>query len=422
MEKKKYGPEYQRGLRRQAKEQLQASLPGDAEMDERFVKVVQELKIHQVELEMQNEELRRKQEQIESSRAEFADLYDFAPVGYLSLDRDGRIERVNLTTASLLAAERATLIGRLFNRFVANEDRDAFYLHLREVAVKERRAARELRLMKTSGEIFPVLLESIPVQDSHGRIECRTSVLDITWRKKQEEELQRAMADLERLNKELEQILYISSHDLQTPLRAVTGFLDLLARRYSERLDAQAHEYISFAVEGANRMNQLILDLRSFARLSTRGGPLAPMESEAPFQEALANLRHEITESGAGISHDQLPRVRGDHPQLLQLFENLIGNSLKYRKEKEPPRIHVAVEQKGDEWVFAVHDNGIGFDPQFAERIFQIFQRLHPVDRYTGTGIGLAICKKIVERHGGRIWAESEPGRGSTFSFTLPRA
>jgi two-component system, chemotaxis family, sensor kinase Cph1 len=421
MKEEKYGHEYQRELRRRAEEKLREILPEYAQKDERLLILLQELHIHQAELEMQNEELRRRQEEIERTQAEYADLYDFAPIGYFSLDRDGRIARANLTAATLLAADRGSLPGRLFNHYVLAGDRETFHLHLREVAGKERRAACELRLVKTTGETIPVLLESMPVRNGEGGFGCRTSVVDLTWRRKKEEELQQALTERAGLNRELEQILYIASHDLQTPLRAITGFLDLLARRYQGRLDAEAHEYISFAVGGARRMNQLLLDLRAFSRLSTRAVPLAFMDSGAALAEALASLRPAIKESGAEITHDQLPPVRGDHAQLVQLFQHLIDNAIKYRQPEEPPRIHVAVEQREHEWLVAVRDNGIGFNPKFADRIFLVFQRLHPVDQYAGTGIGLAICRKIVERHGGGIWAESEPGRGSTFYFTLPK-
>jgi light-regulated signal transduction histidine kinase (bacteriophytochrome) len=174
-------------------------------------------------------------------------------------------------------------------------------------------------------------------------------------------------------------------------------------------------------VGGARRINQLLLDLRAFSRLSTRAAPLAITDSGAALAEALAILRPLIKENSAEINQDRLPPVRGDQAQLVQLFQNLIDNAIKFRQPEEPPRIQVAVEQREHEWLFAVRDNGIGFDPKFADRIWQVFQRLHPVDQYAGTGIGLAICRKIVERHGGRIRAESEPGRGSTFYFTLPK-
>jgi PAS domain S-box-containing protein len=245
--------------------------------------------------------------------------------------------------------------------------------------------------------------------------------VNITGRKRAEEEREQLINDLYRSNQELEQFAYIASHDLQTPLRSITGFLDLLSRRYKGKLDSQADEFISFALGGAQRMHQLINDILAFSRVGTRGKPFEHLESREPLDWALGNLRAEIEEAGVEVTSDWLPMVIGERDQLAQLFQNLVGNAIKYRRPGEPPRIHIAAKEREGEWEFRVQDNGIGIDPQYARRIFQIFQRLHTVGEYPGTGIGLAICKKIVERHGGRIWVESEPGKGSTFFFTLPK-
>jgi signal transduction histidine kinase len=234
-------------------------------------------------------------------------------------------------------------------------------------------------------------------------------------------EVERLATELRRSNQELEQFAYIASHDLQAPLRSVSGFLDLLARRYQGRLGADADEFIGFAVDGVARMQQLIHDILAFSRVGSRANPPEQLASREPLDRALGNLKTDIEESRAEIKVEPLPPVTGDRNQLAQLFQNLVGNAIKYRKPGEPPHISISAEEKESEWEFRVRDNGIGIDPRFAERIFQIFQRLHTTGEYSGTGIGLAICKKIVERHGGRIWVESEPGQGSTFSFTLPK-
>lgn len=199
----------------------------------------------------------------------------------------------------------------------------------------------------------------------------------------------------------------------------VSSFTQLLAQRYRDKLDQEAAEFIGFAVDGANRMQRLINDLLMYSRVGTRGKPFEPTDSHAALGHALANLGPAIEESQAIVTNDDLPFVLGDDVQLVQLFQNLVGNAIKFRRPEEPPRIHVSARRDGAWWTFSVRDNGIGIGAEFFARLFAVFQRLHGRDEYPGTGIGLAICKRIVERHGGRIWVESEPGKGSTFRFTL---
>jgi light-regulated signal transduction histidine kinase (bacteriophytochrome) len=232
-------------------------------------------------------------------------------------------------------------------------------------------------------------------------------------------ELNRALTELTRSNQELQEFAYVASHDLQEPLRMVTSYLQLLERRYQGQLDADADEFIHFAVDGAQRMYELIRGLLAYSRVGTHGGPFVPVDCEEIVGQVLDNLQIVIGENQATVTYDPLPTVRADPTQMAQLFQNLIGNALKFRGQR-PPEIHVGAEWQGDEWLFRVCDNGIGIEIQYAERIFVIFQRLHTREEYPGTGIGLALCKRIVERHGGRIWVESEPGQGSCFFFTLP--
>src|SRR5207247_9731925 len=233
--------------------------------------------------------------------------------------------------------------------------------------------------------------------------------------------LEAQAAELARSNADLEQFAYAASHDLKEPLRAVTSFVQLLARRYKGRLDNDADEFIQYAVEGTSRMATMVDDLLEYSRAGRHHEPFQPTDSGEALTRALANLALVIKESRAVVTSEGLPRVNGDALELAIVFQNLIGNAIKFRGE-EPPQVHVSALRERRRWLFSVRDNGIGIDPAHRERIFALFQRLHGRDRYPGSGIGLTICKKIVERHGGSIWASSTPGIGSTFYFTLPLA
>lgn len=253
-----------------------------------------------------------------------------------------------------------------------------------------------------------------------------TTYTDVTERKRFEEAIKANAARLEeyaqelkKSNMELEQFAYVASHDLQEPLRMVGSYCQLLQRRYAGKLDKDADEFIGFAVEGATRMQRMINDLLTYSRVGRTGKGMANLEVEEIVKTAVANLQAAIAESGANVTWTALPALVGEKVQLLQLFQNLIGNAIKFRADGRKVEVRVAAEREGDAWHFTVRDNGIGIEPQYAERIFLIFQRLHDRSKYQGTGIGLAVCKKVVEHHGGRIWIESEPGKGTTFHFTL---
>ncbi len=225
--------------------------------------------------------------------------------------------------------------------------------------------------------------------------------------------------ELARSNNDLEQFAYVASHDLQEPLRAVSGFVSLLNHQLQESLNDKTKEYMHFTIDGVHRMQSLINGLLEYSRIDTRGKPPEKTDSSKPLEDAILSLHTSINESGAKITHDKLPTVNIDPIQLTQLFQNLIGNAIKFRSES-PLEVHISASHKDKAWQFAVKDNGIGIEQQYAERIFLIFQRLHTRKQYPGTGIGLSLCKKIVERHGGKIRVESEPGKGSTFYFTIP--
>jgi signal transduction histidine kinase len=255
----------------------------------------------------------------------------------------------------------------------------------------------ELRLLETIGQILGTAMQNAQLYT----------------------QVQELVSNLERSNAELERFAYVASHDLQEPLRMVTSYLQLLERRYKDKLDGDALEFINYAVDGSNRMKTLISDLLAYSRVGTRGKEFTLIDCEDVLGRVLNTLQVSIEENKAKVTHDPLPKVMADDAQLESLFQNLIGNAIKFHSQKQP-RIHVGVKKDEKNWVFSVSDNGIGIDPQFFERLFIIFQRLHNREDYPGTGIGLAISKRIVERHGGRIWIESQPKKGSTFFFTLP--
>jgi PAS domain S-box-containing protein len=275
----------------------------------------------------------------------------------------------------------------------------------------------ELTGRRKNHTTFPIEIMLSP-HDSADGILMTVAIRDITVRKTAEQDLLRKVDELSRSNNDLRQFAYVASHDLQEPLRTVSSFTQLLARRYKGQLDAQADEFIAFAVDGANRMQRLIQDLLAYSRVGTEGQDLRETSSDEALDHALLNLRAAIEESGARVTHAPLPTVLADERQLIQLFQNLVGNAVKYRGAAAP-QVHIAATKENTTWIFTVTDNGLGIDAEYFDRIFGMFQRLHTRETFSGTGMGLAICKKIVERHHGRIWVESTIGQGSTFYFVL---
>jgi light-regulated signal transduction histidine kinase (bacteriophytochrome) len=269
------------------------------------------------------------------------------------------------------------------------------------------------------GSEFPMEVSVASWQTAKGRF-VSGILRDITERKNAERLLESKNEELAQSNQELEQFAYVASHDLQEPLRMVSNYTQMIGKRYKDKLDESGQEFIEFAVDGAKRMQALIHDLLEFARVGTRGKAFKPTPIDSVVDDALANLTGAIEDTGAEVVVDDLPTLSVDSGQLTQVFQNLIGNALKFRHEGRTPAVRVSAERNGSGWVISVKDNGIGIDPKYHERIFQMFQRLHGREEYAGTGIGLALCKKIVERHGGRIGVDSVAGEGTTFSLSMP--
>jgi len=349
------------------------------------------------------------------AEARFRAVVEAAPNGMVMIDGGGTIVLVNNEIERLFGYTRDELLSHPIELLVPERLRERhpglrteFVGHPKTRAMG---AGRDLYGVRKDGAEIPVEIGLNPIETDEGLF-VLASVVDITERKHAESELRRS-------NEELERFAYVASHDLQEPLRMVGSYVQLLAKRYRGKLDADADEFIGFALDGALRMQRLIEDLLAYSRVGTRGAALVPTDTNAVLQAALRSLKLAIEESAAAVTHDPLPTVPADPGQLEHLFLNLVSNALKFRGA-EPPRVHISAARADGGWRFRVQDNGIGIEPQYFERIFVIFQRLHARADYPGTGVGLAIAKKIVERHGGRIWVESQPGHGTTFCFTLP--
>lgn len=368
-------------------------------------------------------ERHRRERDLQHSEAKFRALAETANDAIISADSHGNIIHFNNAAERAFGYQESDVVGKPITSLMAERFQDAHEQGLAQfLASGESRVIGktvELTGRRKAGSEFAIEM-SLASWKTDGQRFFTSIIRDITERKQAQDALAEKAEQLAFSNKELEQFAYVASHDLQEPLRMVASYTQLLAKRYNGRLDKDADEYIAFAVDGAKRMQGLIQDLLAYSRVGTQGTDLAPTDCEAVLARTLKTLELAAQEAVAMITHDPLPTVMADETQLGQLFQNLIGNAIKYRNGSAP-RIHVSCKPESGHWQFSVHDNGIGIDPQYAERVFVIFQRLHTRDEYEGTGIGLAVCKKIVERQGGKIWLDSQPGHGSTFYFTLPR-
>jgi PAS domain S-box-containing protein len=354
--------------------------------------------------------------------ARYRGLLEAAPDGMVVVDQSGAIVLLNVQAEKHFGYRSDELLGQkvtniipegFAERLIADGTRTTA-----EALAQQIGTGIELYGRRKDGSEFPIEIMLSPLESTEG-ILVTAAIRDITVRREAEANLAQKVEELNRSNEELEQFAYIASHDLQEPLRMVASYTQLLSKRYKGRLDSDADEFIAFAVDGASRMQRLIQDLLAYSRVGKKGGELLDVSSEESLLLAINNLRSAIEDSGALVTHDPLPRVMADEVQLTQLLQNLVGNAIKYQRPGVP-LIHVsAVRNDKGMWLFSIRDNGLGIDSQFFEKIFGMFQRLHKREEFAGTGMGLAICKKIVERHGGEISVESQPGVGSTFHFTL---
>jgi PAS domain S-box-containing protein len=393
---------------------------------EQLIKELTELRQQIHNFEQMQIGLRQVEDAAESLYHQNELVLNAAGEGIFGLDNQGKHTFVNPAAAQMLGYTVNELIGRHSHTLWHYKKSDGstypveecpIYAAYKDGSVHHR---DDEIFWRKDGTSFPVVYTSTPIIEEGNIIGAVVTFRDISERKQAEEELKKLSDELARSNADLQHFAFTASHDLQEPIIVVAGFVKLLAKRYKGKLDEKADEFIDHAINGTERMQVLIKDLLDYSRVGSKGKSYTSTDCLSALDNAVFNLQIAIKESGAVITHDDLPNVMADSLQLARLFQNLISNAIKFRG-KEAAKIHLSSRQKEDEWIFSIKDNGIGIDPKFSEQIFVMFQRLHTKKEYPGTGIGLATCKKIIEHHGGRIWVESEQGKGSTFYFTIPK-
>jgi PAS domain S-box-containing protein len=349
-------------------------------------------------------------------------VVEASPSGMVMTDATGTIALVNAEAERLFGYAREDLLGESIDILLPTAARAGHHVHragfVERPEARRMGAGRDLYGVRKDGTSIPVEIGLNPIRTSEGMM-VLSAIIDISERERAMQVLAEQSEDLRRSNAELEQFAYVASHDLQEPLRMVVSYTELLAERYTGKLDESADKYIQYSIDGAKRMQQLVRDRLVYSRIGMQGQPRAPVDAEIVVTHVLDGLKMAMRESGAETVCDKLPVVLADEVQLAQVFQNLIGNALKFSGER-PPRIRISAQKGDGKYVFGIEDNGIGIDKQYADLVFQMFQRLHARGTYSGSGIGLAIARKIVERHGGRIWFDSALGKGTTFYFTLP--
>ncbi|MGF7118154.1 PAS domain S-box protein [Methanobacterium oryzae] len=357
------------------------------------------------------------------SEKRYRTLYNDNPSMYFTVDKEFRVLSVNRFGAKELGYNVHELIGQHLSIIYHEEDEEFAEQKLNQTLENPGQVFRwELRKVRKDGSILWIKETAIALKEPDENIVIYTVCEDITDRKNTEKKLKELVDELKRSNNELQQFAYITSHDLQEPLRTIASFTQLLERRYKGQLDSDADEFIGFIVDAAIRMKEMIKGLLDYSRVGTKKTEFKEIDMNIKLNKALSNLKASIDENKAEITYDYLPTILADSGQMIRVFQNLIGNAIKFRKLKEPPKIHVAcqINIENNEYIFSVSDNGIGMEKGYTDKIFEVFKRLHTMDKYQGAGIGLSVVKRIIEQHGGRIWVESKLGKGSTFYFTIP--
>lgn len=379
---------------------------------------IAERALKQWELLIEN---RRSQERLRESEERFRTVFEQGPLGMNILGLDYRFVAVNAAFSQIVGYSKDELTKLKFADVTYPEDLEMDVGQAKKLLSGELPYYKmEKRLVKKQGEIVWIAFTRSIIGSADGKpLYFLTMIEDITERKNAEKLLLLRAEELARSNEDLERFAYVASHDLQEPLRNVTSCLQMLEQMHAGKLGKDSDQLIQYAVDSAKRMKMLIVGLLDYSRISTRGGPLENTPSEEALERSLLNLQYVISDTNATVTHDPLPKVRADPTQLLQIFQNLIVNAINFRQD-QPPNIHVSAQQKGNEWIFSVKDNSVGIEKRHFDRIFVIFQQLSRKGLPESTGMGLAIVKKITERHQGRVWVESEVGLGSTFYFTIP--
>jgi len=390
-----------------------------SKLDELVEERTVELKMVNEQLQQELTERKKTQEALKETERFNRLLVDTLPIGLALCRMDGSLIDVNPAYAKIIGRSKEETLNLTYWDITPKKYNKQELAQLESMEKTGHYGPYEKEYIHSDGHLVPVRLSGLIIEKD-GEQTIWSSVEDIAERKKVEEYMRVLMEDLKRSNAELEEFAYVASHDLQEPLRMVASFTQLLERRYKDKLDDDANDFINFIVDGTSRMQGLINDLLVFSRVRTRGIDFNATDMNIVLENVLINIRQSIKETNATITNDPLPVIIADDSQMMQLFQNLISNALKFHGEEEP-HIHISGEVKEEKWIFSVRDNGIGIDSKNFDRIFIIFQRLHKKDEYSGTGIGLSVCKKIIQRHRGKIWVESELGKGSTFYFSIPK-